>query len=321
MRRVVQIRVFAEDGILAEHAPRITFGLPVRNEAGAISRCLDSILSQTYSDFEVIVSDNASTDSTRRTVADYAARDSRIRLYTQDQNLGVIENFNHCARLARGEFFRWIGADDWIEPSYASECLRALESQPEAIAATTGFDLERARDEYECLEYEGELLESLDPVHRLERLIWLLEKGPGVYEPVYCLVRRRQLIATGLLRLHRKNDWLFAAQLCLAGPFVHVEERLFHRWWPSSQERNKDLAQKLHPVRHRELGVSSRKLLTGLFDVVAQAELSETEQRACRRLVGRYCARQLGRGVIKSINRFRRERLGLTRESILGFRG
>ena len=301
---------------MAQQTPRITFGIPARNEAGSISRCLDSILAQNFEDFEVIVSDNASTDSTTEIVRDYAARDPRISLFSFEQNLGVIENFNHVARLARGEYFRWMGADDWIEPTYAADCIAALENNPAAIAATTYFDLEHDRDEYDYFEYQGEFLESPDPIRRLERMLWLIHEGAGVYEPIYAMMRHRSLIATGLLRIHRKNDWLLAAQLSLAGPFVHVPKRLFHRWWPESRDRTLDMPRKLHPIRYRELGVSLSHLLGSLLAVVEQANLSDSDRSVCRRRVVGFCARQLPKRLFDQMNRYRRERLGLTRERL-----
>jgi len=299
---------------LAQQAPLVTFGIPVRNEADSIARCLDSILGQNFEDFEVIVSDNASTDATPEVVLDYAARDSRISLFRFDENQGIIENFNHVARLARGEYFRWMGADDWIEPTYVSDCVTAFERSPSAIVATTYFDLERRRGEYDYTEYQGEMLESDDPVRRLDRMLWLIHEGPSVYEPIYSMMRRRVLLKTGLLRVHRKNDWLLATQLSLAGTFVHVPKRLFHRWWPVDQDRTSNLAEKLHPVRHRELTISARNLFHSLLLVIEQADLSASDRRICRRHVAFFCARLLPKMVLGHLNRFRRERLGLTRE-------
>ena len=315
-RLVFRAQMLRKGSRLADQAPRVTFGIPVRNEADSIERCLDSILAQDLDDFEVIVSDNASTDASPEIVHDYAARDPRIQLFAHDHNVGIIENFNHVARLGRGEFFRWMGADDWIEPGYTSACVAALDASKDAIVATTYFDLARENDEFDYFEYHGELLESADPVRRLERMLWLIGEGPGVYEPIYAMIRRRALMDTGLLRIHRKNDWLLAAQLSLVGPFVHVEERLFHRWWPRSQERTANLSRKLHPVRHRELEVSSFRLLTNLLSIVRQADLSSANRRACRNRVLSFCATQFRYGFLKGLQRFRRERLGLSRARI-----
>ena len=99
---------------MPEPPPRVSFGLPVRNEEKCIRRCLDSILAQTFTDFEVVVCDNASTDGTRKILEKYAARDSRVRLFLNEENIGQIENCNLVVRVSRGEYFSWIGANDWL---------------------------------------------------------------------------------------------------------------------------------------------------------------------------------------------------------------
>ena len=298
--------------------PRVSFGVPVRNGEASIGRCLDSILGQTLEDFEVIVSDNASTDSTCGIVDAYAARDSRVRLSVHPENVGLIENFNHVARLAGGEFFRWVGADDWIEATCAAECVEALDAQPESIVATSYFDLERENGKCEYLEYEGEFLDSPDPVRRLERMLWFFHAGAAVYEPNYSMIRRRVLMETGLLRIHRKNDWLLSTQLALAGPFVHVPKLLFHRWWPApSYSDILDLPKRLHPTRQKELGISSFRLLKGLLSVLSEAELSAPQRRACQRRVFGFCATEASKAASNRVRRFRRQRLGLTRDRFI----
>ena len=295
--------------------PRVSFGVPVRNGEASISRCLDSILGQDFEDFEVIVSDNASTDSTRDIVESYSARDPRIRLATHEQNVGLIENFNHVARAARGEFFRWVGADDWLEPGYATECVAALEAHPEAIVATSYFDLEREDGKCEYLEYDGEFLDSADPVHRLRRIFWFFHAGAAVYEPNYSMMRHQVLMDTGLLRIHRKNDWLLCVHLGLVGPFTHVRKLLFHRSWPAPSHSDlRDLPRRLHPTRFDELEISSFRLLTGLLSVLSAVELSARERWACRRLIFSFCAVEFGRELSSRLRYFRRERLHLTRD-------
>jgi glycosyltransferase involved in cell wall biosynthesis len=298
---------------LADQQPRVSFGVPVRNGADSIGRCLDSILAQDLDDFELIVSDNASTDATREIVERYAKRDARIRLLVQPQNVGLIENFNRVARAARGVYFRWVGADDWIEPRYASACAAALDLDPEAIAATSYFDLIHPDEHVECSEYKGEFLESRSALRRLERMLWFFRAGPTLYEPTYCLMRREVLTGTGLLRIHRKNDWLLSVRLALTGPFVHVPERLFHRRWAAVDAHYVDgLAKRLHPTRHAELGPSSLRLLRGMLGMIEEAPLTPAERRGARWLCIRFCIGEAGIDLRRRGRRLRR-RIGITR--------
>ncbi|ADR19063.1 glycosyltransferase family 2 protein [Calditerrivibrio nitroreducens] len=100
--------------------PQVSIGMPVYNGAKFISEALDSLLAQTFTDFELIISDNASTDETEAICREYAAKDKRIRYIRQRENLGAAANFKYVLDQAEGEYFMWAAADDvwdkkWIE--------------------------------------------------------------------------------------------------------------------------------------------------------------------------------------------------------------
>src|SRR5580704_17148522 len=97
-------------------SPRVSLALPVYNGEEFLHQAIDSLLQQTFDDFELIVSDNASTDRTAEICAEYVARDSRIRYYRNSENIGVVRNYNRSFQLAQGEYFRWNAADDVSAP-------------------------------------------------------------------------------------------------------------------------------------------------------------------------------------------------------------
>ncbi|MDX1539774.1 MAG: glycosyltransferase family 2 protein [Geminicoccaceae bacterium] len=111
-----------------QRPPKVTIGLPVYNGERFLARALDSHLAQTFQDFELIISDNASTDGTRKICEDYAARDPRIHYHCVDENRGAMWNFNRCLELARGEYFKWSAHDDIIEPTFLERCVEALDA-------------------------------------------------------------------------------------------------------------------------------------------------------------------------------------------------
>lgn len=110
--------------------PRISIVIPVYNRAELIRRALDSVLAQTFGDFECIVSDNHSSDGTLAVVNEYAARDSRIRVVSQSQNIGPVRNWLAGAAASRGEFVKILFSDDWIEPDCLARAMRAFEDHP-----------------------------------------------------------------------------------------------------------------------------------------------------------------------------------------------
>src|SRR5690606_15349710 len=115
----------------------VSFGLPVRNAEATVGRAIQSVLEQSVDELELIISDNASTDGTGATCREWARRDPRVRYCPLPENRGIIANFNRSFRLAEGEYFRFIGADDWLEPAYAARCIERLEAAPELIGVTT----------------------------------------------------------------------------------------------------------------------------------------------------------------------------------------
>jgi glycosyltransferase involved in cell wall biosynthesis len=102
--------------------PAISIGVPVYNMERLLPEAVESALGQTYRDFELIVVDNASTDRSYEIASEYARRDSRVRVFRNDTNIGHLPNFNRCFDLARGTWLKFLCADDWLAP----DCLERL---------------------------------------------------------------------------------------------------------------------------------------------------------------------------------------------------
>ena len=302
---------------MIEHTPRVSFGVPVRNGEDCLPKCLDSLLAQDFSDFEIIVSDNASTDSTPELLEQYAAKDDRIRLALGDENVGIIENFNKLTRLARGEYFRWVGSDDWLEPSYASKCVAALDADRAAIVATSYFTLHFDSGEVAAERYAGELPDSEQAARRLARMLWFFGAGPAVYDPNYSMIRREVLQQIGGLQIHPSNDWVLAAELSLRGRMIQVPEMLFHREFPLGGDRyDEGFRRRLHPTLWNELLPSLRKLIASLFAAVDRAGVGGIEALRCYVSILGFAAHEARRRTANRLRHFRRDRLGLTRESL-----
>jgi glycosyltransferase involved in cell wall biosynthesis len=121
--------------------PLVSIGLPVFNGAKFLRRALDSLQDQAYANFEIIISDNASTDETESVCREYAARDSCVRYIRQPENLGSHKNFNFVLQEARGEYFMWAADDDQWEPEYVQSMVTALEKDVAAVGAFSPYVL------------------------------------------------------------------------------------------------------------------------------------------------------------------------------------
>ena len=114
-------------------SPLVSLGMPVYNGQDFLCDALDALLAQTYSRFEIIISDNASTDGTPDICKRYQKLDERINYIRQPKNVGAGANFNLLPKLASTEFFKWAAHDDLIESDYLSACIQALDNDPGAV--------------------------------------------------------------------------------------------------------------------------------------------------------------------------------------------
>ena len=108
------------------YMPLVTIGIPTYNRAAMLRRSIESALCQDYPMIEVIISDNASTDDTQEVCQEFSKKDDRVKYVTQSSNMGATANFADVLKRASGEYFMWLGDDDWIDVSYVSHCLSLL---------------------------------------------------------------------------------------------------------------------------------------------------------------------------------------------------
>jgi glycosyltransferase involved in cell wall biosynthesis len=113
--------------------PRVSIGLPVFNGSEYLQEALNSLLAQTFADFELIIADNASTDNTQTICEEYVARDPRVRYYRNDKNIGAMQNWYYTFRLSSGEFFLGAAHDDVFHPEFLRQCVTAFDQAPEVV--------------------------------------------------------------------------------------------------------------------------------------------------------------------------------------------
>jgi len=114
--------------------PKVSIGFPVYNGEDLIRSALDSLLSQSFDDFEIILSDNASTDGTETICREYAKKDSRVLYFRQAENRGAAFNFQFVLNEARGEYFMWAAHDDRRAPNFITDCLNVFATNPDCVS-------------------------------------------------------------------------------------------------------------------------------------------------------------------------------------------
>lgn len=209
--------------VMSTDRPRVSIALPVYNGEAFLAQAIDSILAQSFADFELIVADNASTDATPVIAQSYAARDSRVRYDRSERNLGAAWNFNRAFAMSRGVYFKWHAADDLLEPTFLERCVAALDADPQVVLAFSRTRVVDASgttvEHYHCP------LRSDDPQTHI-RFRDVAAIPHRCYE-VFGLIRRAALEPTKLIDSFVGSDRVLLARLALVGRFADIPEALF----------------------------------------------------------------------------------------------
>jgi len=267
-------------------SPKLSFGLPIYNGQRSIRRVIESIQRQTFGDFELVISDNASTDQTAAICQELAQQDPRIRFYTREANAGIVANFNRALSFARGEYFRWIGGDDWLEPNYAERCVAALDRRPDAVGVTNFLCYWNDKGEKHYLEYHGPRVDSPLAHERFERCLWLMNEDYRYFDPMYSMHRRAVLERTHGLRPILNGDQMLAAEISLFGPYVHLPEVLANRGQPKGSRD--DVLRLITPPGQPRINPSPEQFLPVLHQMIQDAAMTRGQKLYCYRAVLRY---------------------------------
>lgn len=206
-------------------SPRVTFAMPVYNGEPYISQTIESLLSQSFKDFELLITDNASTDETQRICEEFAASDSRVRYVRNEQNLGAAGNYNRGFELSRGEFLKWCAHDDLLSADYLEKTVAALDAHPEAIMAY-GWTQMIDTDNNEIVDATPTILENMDSTDSVDRFMHTVKMG-GSCGGIFGLFRKSALARSTLHRGYYQSDRALLSELALMGPFAYVEDCTF----------------------------------------------------------------------------------------------
>ncbi len=143
---------------IAPGSPVVSVIIPVRNRAKFLPFALESVLRGTLQDFEIIVVDNASTDSTKAVAEGYSERDPRIRVLANDVNL-IAKALNLGIREAKGRYIAQLDSDDEYTPTTLQTMVEHLDAHPQCGLAISY---------YELIDEKGDVLEEFGVIKHLE---------------------------------------------------------------------------------------------------------------------------------------------------------
>lgn len=285
-------------------APRLSIGLPVYNGGNYLAESLDALLGQTYEDFELIISDNASTDGTAELCRRYAAQDSRIRYMRQPRNIGLNPNHNFVVRQARGELFKMASHDDLYARDLLKRCVEALDQNPQAVLAHCWEAM---------IDPSGTVTKALtytvaaDAPRAPERFRSMLFDGWDDY--TYGVMRTAVLLRTHMHGSHHLADRTINTELGLHGPFCMVPDWLYFR--RDHPERKSPYTVRtrcayLDPRRADRLRHPVVRLygeyLWGYISAIRNAPLSPADRRACYQYLAQWVAGRAAPVVSRSLH-------------------
>jgi glycosyltransferase involved in cell wall biosynthesis len=281
--------------------PRLSIGLPVYNGGDYLVQSLDALLGQTFEDFELILSSNASTDRTDDICREYAIKDSRIRFFRQPINIGAVPNHIFVFEQATGELFKWASGDDLYARDLLERSIQLLDEHPEAILAHSWT---AAVDGAGTIIQAHKYPLNTDSPSASERLRSLLYGGddlPGAIraDDFYGVIRSDALRRVKPHDSYYHADCTFTAELALHGPFQQVPEWLyFRRHHPGRAHQAKPTMRawcaNLDPKRANRVRHPAIRLLGeyawGYYDAVRRAPLTPGERRECYGVISRWLA-------------------------------
>ena len=288
--------------------PLVSVGLPTYNRADTLRHAIESVLSQNYPCLELVISDNASTDGTQQMCEEYARRDSRVVYHRQPNNRGAHENFERALAESHGEFFMWLGDDDWLD-------------QEDYILRCVDFILRNSDCELVCgrVRYfrDGELCYDQDEMNltqdsAAERVLDYFRRV-GMNGVFYGLMRR-----TSAKEVSPKDyfagDWLFVGQLAARGKVHTLPDVWLNRSIAGVSSDVRSLARRAglrgigarHPHDYIALGVfKDIAWESPFYEPLGKANRVILGMKSAAAIVRRYGAGTLGAPLASSFNELR----------------
>lgn len=287
--------------------PLITVGMPVYNGARTLHHALNSILAQSYSNFEIVISDNASTDDTPEIISEYAALDHRIRPYWNSTNLGARANYNRVLELARGTYFKWAAHDDWIASDYLERCVEELQGCPEVVLCYSAMCRVDAQGDTRRLVVPANVLARSGSVaRRVHDVLWHVP-----YHPIFGVFRTKALRSAGGIPNCPEPDRVTLVRVALRGLYAQIPDVLFFQRSPEKNTPNRNVWRWLDPANASRRRLRVVRVGGEILSAINRAELPRRQRWWLVGDAGVAIAAKTIRGKIRQVQR--RHRIGYGR--------
>jgi glycosyltransferase involved in cell wall biosynthesis len=269
--------------------PLVSIGMPVYNGEKYLELAIRSFLEQSYSNFELIISDNASFDKTKDICRHLATKDSRIRYFRNQENYGAGKNYNDVFKLSSGKYFKWAAHDDLHSPVFLERCVEILENDPSVVLVYTQTVIINEQGKPFQTYSDNLDLRSPQPHQRFKDFL----ARPGMCHPVFGLIRREILEKTGLIGNYPRSDRNLIGEISLWGQISELPDRLFFRRKDgfTSTEVNRTerkITQWFDPNAKGTFTFPRGRRFLEYYKAINRAPLTWSQRLQCYLLVGRF---------------------------------
>lgn len=168
------------------HSPKVSVLIPAYNYAHYLTEAIESVLTQSFEDFELVIIDNCSTDNTKDIVYNYAKDDSRVVFIENNENIGMFRNYNQALLHARGEYIKFLNADDKFHPEILEKFVRILDEHQDISLVTSHRQYFQNGSDIQKTEFSG-------IQNGKEMILLALSKINFIGEPTTVMFRKKNL--------------------------------------------------------------------------------------------------------------------------------
>jgi glycosyltransferase involved in cell wall biosynthesis len=268
---------------MSSNRPRLSIGFPVYNGENFIRESLESLTKQTFTDFELIICDNASTDNTEAICREYASTDPRISYYRNSVNVGAADNYNRVFELAAAPYFKWAAHDDICEAEYLERCVAVLDKNPDVVLcyAKTKI-LDRFGKHVRNYEDGYNKLISRKPSQRFKEF----HRIGGHCNPVFGVIRSEVLAKTPLIGKYPGSDRVLLGELALWGQFYEVPAYLFGRRMHAetslgANQTDAEVAGWFDPKKSAKIAFPRWRRLEEYIKSISRVDIARGEKARC----------------------------------------
>ena len=233
---------------------KLTIGIPFYNGEKSIAKTIESVLNQTFVDFELIISDNGSTDNTANICLAYAGKDHRIRYLRNENNLGLLFNYDRLLHSAGGEYFARIQCGDYWAMTFAEKCIEALDKSPETVLCYTAVNMLDIEGNVLSIHKDVKELQDSDLFVRYKAFMWKFD----ICNALLGITRTKHSAKSKFFMMGAKDTTGYGhfvlSELIIEGPFIQLEEPLYFREPPSFLANKKETFEERHKRYFNILG-------------------------------------------------------------------